>query len=309
VRLPSSVLVLQSMAPAAVNGAIFNGVCWGLLVPVGYATDTLELVGVSLAVNYLVFLVHALPQQSEKFYDATGTVTYISLIVSAFALFKRDWGVFDRDMVLGAMVLIWSIRLGSFLLARIIRDGKDSRFDALKVNWFLFLGVWSMQALWCYLVALPALVVIKKTKCQPTPSILDIVGWGIWVMGMAFEVVADRQKGAWREDKANKGKFINTGLWAYSRHPNYFGEIIIWVGVCISGASCFIKWDWLALLSPVTTYTLLNYVSGVPLLENKAKETWGDDPAWQWYQKHTPCVFPALRRPPPFSEDKVELTP
>lgn len=292
---------------ATSKGLVFNSVCLSLITLVGYATGTWASAGISVGVNWLVFLVHALPQSSEKFFDATGTLTYVTLTITALLLSPSAFSYDLRQMVLAAMVLVWSIRLGSYLLGRIMRDGKDSRFDRLKVSFVLWLGVWSMQALWCYLVLLPTLIIISKPTCAASPSILDIVGWTIWVVGMGFEVIADRQKDAWRQEPQNKGRFITTGLWAHSRHPNYFGEITIWIGVCTSGMSCFTGWDLVAWMSPVTTFVLLMYVSGVPLLERKADETWGTDADYQWYKEQTPCVFPRLTPTPPFKPSEVPL--
>merc|ERR1719210_2715867 len=151
------------------------------------------------------------------------------------------------------MVTVWCIRLGSFLFARILRDGKDSRFDEFKKNWLRFLGVWTIQSTWCFFVASPALVMITSEACHASMSIIDFVGWTTWLFAFVIEVVADNQKDNFRRDPANKGKFITTGLWAYSRHPNYFGEILMWVGICISGTSCFQGAEWFAWLSPLTT--------------------------------------------------------
>merc|ERR1711972_813001 len=118
-----------------------------------------------------------------------------------------------------------------------------------------------------------------------------------WIFGFAFEVIADQQKNAFRTETSNKGKFITTGLWSLSRHPNYFGEITMWVGICVSGSNCFQGAKWAAWLSPLTTYVLLMKVSGVPLLEKQGEKRWGHDPAYQWYMKHTPCILPALTSP------------
>jgi len=126
------------------------------------------------------------------------------------------------------------------------------------------------------------------------------VGWSIWLISFAIEVVADKQKDDFRRAPENKGKFITTGLWAYSRHPNYFGEIFMWVGLCISGSSCFHGAGWLAWLSPLVTILLLTKVSGVPLLEASGQKRWGNDPAYQHYMQHTPCILPALRKPPAY---------
>jgi len=256
-------------------------------------------------------LVHALPFNSEKFFDATGSCTYLVMAIGALVKASLEIGLKSpRQIVNPVLVMVWCIRLGSYLLARIMRDGKDSRFDELKTNWLRFLGVWTIQADWCFLVACPALVAATFEACACAWSALDIAGWCVWVSAFAFEVIADRQKDAFRRNPENRVKFITSGLWAYSRHPNYFGEICMWIGICLSGSSCFQGAAWVAWISPVTTYLLLLKVSGVPLLEKKGEETWGELPEYRWYMQHTPCIFPALRRPPAFSADShVQIAP
>merc|ERR1712193_107317 len=108
-----------------------------------------------------------------------------------------------------------------------------------------------------FLVSSPALVVASSEVCyETTVGNLDILGWSVWIAAFLFEVIADAQKSAFRQDSNNAGKFITTGLWAYSRHPNYFGEISMWVGLCLSGSSCFSSAQWLAWMSPITTWIL-----------------------------------------------------
>merc|ERR1712066_182859 len=111
----------------------------------------------------------------------------------------------------------------------------------------------------------------------------DYFGWSIWAIGMLFEVIADYQKSVFKNDPKNEGKFITSGLWSISRHPNYFGEITMWIGICLSGSTCFEGATWMAWLSPLTTFLLLTKVSGVPMLEKQGEARWGSDPAYQWY--------------------------
>jgi len=297
------------------KGFMFNSSCLVLIALVAWATDTFYSAGISVCVNFAVFLLHALPQSSEKFFDATGTLTYLTLIVSGVLLSPASpfygegarYGL--RQMVLSCMVCVWAIRLGSYLLARICKDGKDVRFDKLKGCWILWMGVWSYQAVWCFFVALPVLVVLSNLPCTLTPwtpGPADIVGWAIWLIGFSCEVVSDRQKDAFRRDPANKGRFITCGLWSRSRHPNYFGEITLWVGICISGTTCFAQ-EWrqlLAWLSPLTTFILLMFISGVPMLEKTGEERWGTEPAYQHYMANTPCLIPRLTTPPPFQPEE-----
>jgi len=281
----------------------------GILALVAWACDVWLLAGISVGVNFGVFVLHAWPFSSEKFFDATGTLTYLTLTISAIFLSPSFPGLnFDiRQIVLACMICVWAVRLGSYLLGRICRDGKDQRFDRfIASSWIFWLGIWSYQALWCFLVALPVLLIISK-PCGNVPSPWDIVGWAMWAMGFGFEVISDRQKDAFRRDPANKGRFITTGLWAYSRHPNYFGEISLWIGITISGMSCFSGWDYLAWGSPGISFILLNYVSGVPMLEKTGEERWGSEPAYRHYMENTPCIIPRLTAPPPFKAAEVAL--
>eukprot|EP00929_Paragymnodinium_shiwhaense_P095725 TRINITY_DN569_c0_g1_i1.p1 TRINITY_DN569_c0_g1~~TRINITY_DN569_c0_g1_i1.p1 ORF type:complete len:293 (-),score=44.36 TRINITY_DN569_c0_g1_i1:333-1211(-) len=290
------------MDPNLKKGILSNGIAlliFGLVAP---AMGLSLFAGISIGINWLVFLVHGLPQSSEKFYDATGSLTYFTLICTALALAAERST--PRQLLNPVFVLIWCTRLGSYLYGRITVDGKDSRFDELKQNALRFLGAWTIQAWWCFVVSSPALVVVTSASCSVEATWLDQAGWGIWLLGFAFEVVADRQKDAFRRNSANKGQFITTGLWAYSRHPNYFGEILMWVGLSVSGSSCFQGAQWLAWLSPLTTWVLLMKVSGVPMLEAKGEEKWGTDPAYRWYMEKTPCLVPTLCRPPPYQDKK-----
>mmetsp|Transcript_11283 Transcript_11283/g.40013 ORF Transcript_11283/g.40013 Transcript_11283/m.40013 type:complete len:296 (+) Transcript_11283:32-919(+) len=285
------------MDPDLRIGILSNCIGVALLFGVASAMHLTLLAAVALAINWVVFVVHAMPQNSEKFFDATGSITYLCLVGFALAS-SHTHGV--RQIVDALLVTMWCVRLGSFLLARILRDGKDSRFDELKKTNVRFLGIWTIQSVWCFFVASPALVVITSSVGATALAPLDFVGWGMWLTGFVFEVVADKQKEWFRDDLGNKGRFITSGLWAYSRHPNYFGEITMWVGICISSSGCFHGFEWLAWLSPLTTWVLLLKVSGVPALEAKGQQTWGEDPAYNWYLEHTPCIIPATKRPPAF---------
>lgn len=282
------------------KGLVVNIFGLAILSLVSIAMHLEKFAAIALAINYVVFFVHALPQGSEKFFDATGSITYLCLVLCAL-LFPAGSSL--RQLVNPIMVIVWCVRLGSFLLARILRDGKDARFDELKQTWLRWLSIWTIQSLWCFLVASPVLVTVTSESCTIVPGFLDYVGWCLWICGFLFEVIADRQKDYFRRDPANKDKFISSGLWAYSRHPNYFGEIIMWVGLCVSGSSCFHSLDWLAWLSPVTTWILLLKVTGVPMLEKAGSEKWGLEPAYCWYMAKTPCIVPRLTQPEQYRGD------
>jgi len=242
---------------------------------------------IAFAVNWLAFVPSAIAQ-TEKFYDLVGSITYLSVIAAAcYVSAPLDM----RAMVVAAMVIIWALRLGSFLFARIGRDGHDSRFDKIKVNPARFLVAWTLQATWVLFTAAAAVTIIAA----PERGQLEIFFWigaAVWLIGFVIEVAADRQKGAFKSDAGNEGKFIDTGLWAWSQHPNYFGEIVLWLGIAIIAIPLLSGTAYLVLFSPVFVFLLLTKLSGIPMLDAKAKERWGDDPAYQQYRKKTSKLIP-----------------
>jgi steroid 5-alpha reductase family enzyme len=246
-------------------------------------------VAYAFALNWLVFI-FAYIFQTEKFFDLTGSLTYISLTVLAVVFSPvRD----ARSWLLMALVLIWAGRLGSFLFMRIKKAGKDDRFDELKVSFPRFLNVWTLQGLWVTFTLSAALVTIT-TATRKSLGIFAIVGALVWLIGFVFEVVADTQKSRFKADPANKGKFISTGLWSRSRHPNYFGEITLWLGVAIIALPVLSGWQWVAMISPIFVFILLTRISGVPMLEKKADTKWGGQEDYEEYKKNTPVLFPKL---------------
>ena len=192
------------------------------------------------------------------------------------------------------MVMAWACRLGMYLVTRIMKDGKDKRFDQIKHDPSKFFVAWTLQGLWVFVTMLPTLMLNESDRRQPIKT-QDWIGWGMWAVGMAFEVIADYQKSQFRADPDNKGKFINTGLWSLSRHPNYFGEILLWSGLYISASSVFRGHQYLAVLSPIFVYLLITRVSGVPMLEQAGIEKWGHTQEYQDYLKNTPSLVPFLK--------------
>ncbi|MCW1969612.1 MAG: DUF1295 domain-containing protein [Anaerolineae bacterium] len=248
------------------------------------------LIGLAFLIQWVVFVPSYL-KQTEKFFDLTGSLTYLSIIVLA-VLFST--GVDARALLLAALVIIWALRLGTFLFSRIKRAGKDDRFDELKPSFFRFLNVWTIQGLWVTFTMAAALVAITSSTRQPLDA-FAVIGLIVWGIGFAFEVIADAQKQAFSADPANKGKFIRSGLWARSRHPNYFGEIVLWVGVAIIALPVLQGWQWVALISPVFVALLLTRVSGVPLLEAKADKKWGGQKDYEAYKQATPVLIPRVK--------------
>ena len=246
-------------------------------------------VGLAFLVQWLAFI-PAYLMQTEKFFDLTGSLTYISVIAFAAAL---STSIDARSLLLAAVVAIWALRLGTFLFRRIQKAGKDDRFDEIKPSFIRFLNVWTIQGLWVTFTMAAALAAIT-TSNRKELDLFAIIGFLIWIVGFSFEVVADAQKSRFSANPENKGKFIQTGLWARSRHPNYFGEIVLWIGVAIIALPVLQGWQWATLISPIFVILLLTRVSGIPLLEKKADKKWGGQEDYEAYKKRTPILIPKL---------------
>ncbi|MBN1320006.1 MAG: DUF1295 domain-containing protein [Thermoleophilia bacterium] len=242
-------------------------------------------------VQWLAFVPSYLGR-TERCYDLTGSFTYISAIVIAVVLSKATDA---RSIMLLVLVLVWAGRLGPFLFRRVRRAGKDDRFDEIKRSLPRLLMTWTLQGLWVGLTLGAALAAVTSTGPKGL-DVLAYVGLAVWVVGFAFEATADLQKSRFRADPANKGSFITSGLWSISRHPNYFGEITLWVGVALIALPVLRGWQYAALVSPVFVYLLITRVSGVPLLEKKADATWGGQEAYEAYKRRTPVLVPFLGR-------------
>lgn len=246
-------------------------------------------VGLAFMIQWLVFI-PAYLMQTEKFFDITGSITYISITLAAM-FFSAD--IDARSILLSALVVIWAVRLGTFLFSRIQKAGKDDRFDEIKPSFVRFLNVWTIQGLWVTFTAAAALVAITSTHRKEL-DLFAVIGFLVWIFGFTVEVVADSQKGRFNADPQNKGKFIQTGLWSRSRHPNYFGEIMLWIGVAIIALPVLQGWQWVAMISPLFVTLLLTRVSGIPMLEKKADKKWGGQEDYEAYKKRTPVLIPRL---------------
>lgn len=244
---------------------------------------------VGFLLHWIVFIPSFI-YQTEHYFDLTGSISYISTIVVAY-LFHPSMDT--RSLVVCVLIAIWATRLGSFLFMRVKRDGKDRRFDEIKTKFFRYLFTWTLGGAWVFITMAAGLAVITSAN-QVSLDIFFYGGVGIWVLGFGIEVIADRQKTVFRRNPENKEKFITEGLWSVSRHPNYFGEIVLWFGVAIIALPTLIGWQYVTLISPIFVTFLLIKVSGVKLLEKSGIERWGDDPAYQEYVASTPSLVPFI---------------
>jgi len=247
-------------------------------------------VDLALLIQWIAF-VPAYLGRTERFYDLTGSLTYLTVTALALWLGPEPDA---RSLLLGVMVAVWAGRLGGFLFRRILKEGSDRRFDEIKTSWARFLVAWTLQGVWVAFTMGAALAVITSDR----PVQFGVVSWTglvLWLLGFGIEAAADAQKSRFRTQPENEGRFIRSGLWAWSRHPNYFGEILLWTGVAIIALPALAGWQYVTLISPLFVTFLLTKVSGIPMLEERADSKWGGDAEYEAYKAATPVLIP---RPP-----------
>jgi len=260
------------------------------------SSNTNELLGVSVftwcivlafILNWLAYI-PAMLAQTEHYYDLTGSLTYLILI--AFAVFCSN-GLDFRSYLVATMASIWAIRLGTFLFVRVRTRGGDDRFETIKTQPLRFFMSWTIQALWVSFTLACVLVIITNQTRLPVTWI-GYLGISMWLVGFFIEIIADAQKSSFNKKPSNNGKFINIGLWAWSQHPNYFGEILLWSGLAVIALPVLSAGQWVCLISPLFVFVLIRYISGVRLLEEKGQEKWGSDDMYIKYHQDTPLLIP-----------------
>ena len=262
----------------------------------GLIIDEYPLLFICLFSTFIIQWIVFLPSyywHTEKFYDLTGSATYI--FITLVALYHKGQFIGPRadirSLLLAMIIIIWALRLGSFLFMRILKDKEDRRFNEWKFSFPLFLRTWTLQGMWIFLTSIAAITAISTRKIV-APDVLLFVGGFLWLFGFLFEIIADFQKRKFKSK--NKDGFITSGLWSVSRHPNYFGEIVLWIGVAIIAYPTLYGWQYISLISPLFVYLLLTRVSGVTLLEEHAEKKWGKDKKYISYKENTPELFPRI---------------
>ncbi|MDH3208071.1 MAG: DUF1295 domain-containing protein [Gemmatimonadota bacterium] len=281
VVLPISLALLSGLAWAGSQG----GAAFGAIGLFAFC------VALALAIQWVAF-VPAYLGRTERFFDLTGSLTYLTLTAVALQLGPATDG---RSGLLAVLVVVWAARLGSFLFRRVVAQGSDRRFDEIKTSFIRFFVTWTLQGVWVSFTIGAALAAITSARSVP----LGPIGWVgllLWIGGFGLEVVADQQKARFRSRPENEGRFIASGVWSWSRHPNYFGEIVLWTGVAVIALPALAGWQYVTLVSPVFVAFLLIKVSGVPQLEGRADDKWGGDPEYEAYKTATPVLVPRPRR-------------
>ena len=265
---------------ASVDGVFFSGIPIILLCAI-----------VSFLTHWMI-AAPSLITSSEKYFDFTGMVATLLVVLTAmFALLSSGAEASIRSVFVASFVSVWTLRLGIFLYKRIVKAGEDIRFRDIKKSLPKFLMTWTLSALWVFLTTVNAITLIALNPLEPI-GIFFIMGALLWLLGFGFEVIADRQKKYFSEQPKNEGRFITQGLWSVSRHPNYFGEIILWAGIAIISLPFLSGWQFVTLVSPVFVFLLLTRISGLPFLEDKAEKKWGEDKDYIEYKKRTPILVP-----------------
>lgn len=246
---------------------------------------TLGYLILSLGINAVLFVI-AFSKKSDKLTDLSYATSFIAIAVAGFL--QSEQSIYH--IILLVMTAAWSARLGAFLLYRILRVGKDQRFDGVRENFLKFGKFWLGQAVAAWVIMLPSIFAFETSA---ETSLLALVGVCVWAVGLTIETQADLQKIMFRNNPANKGKWIASGLWKYSRHPNYFGEITIWFGVYLYALSVLpFAQAAVGIVSPLLIASILIFVSGIPPLEKYADEKWGNVKAYRRYKAQTSILVP-----------------
>tara|TARA_S200000501_G_scaffold286427_1_gene270848 strand:- start:1707 stop:2546 length:840 start_codon:yes stop_codon:yes gene_type:complete len=263
--------------------AVLISVSLGLITGIDEVRNAIIL---SFFFHWLLFI-PAYIYKTEKFYDITGSISYIT--ITLYVLISTYNGIMNLgNIILSSLIIIWTSRLGTFLFLRIKKAGEDKRFREIKKSFSWFFMAFTVSGMWVSICTLCALTGISNGIELNLVTYLGIL---LFVIGFILEIVADTQKTNFRKIKNNKDKFITSGLWKYSRHPNYLGEIILWIGVAIISYSSLEINQLFTLISPIFTYLLLVHVSGINLLEKSGEKKWGNLNEYKKYKRETPRLF------------------
>jgi len=242
---------------------------------------------ISLIIQIIFFSIAA-SLRTDKVTDLSYGLSFI-LISWIIFLIKQQFSVFN--IILLMMITFWGIRLITYLFIRINKIGKDKRFDGIRENFAKFAVFWTFQAISIWIILLPATISLSN-QVNNKKVVLSFIGLFIWGIGLLIETTADWQKFVFKNDPKNKGKWISTGIWKYSRHPNYFGEMLCWWGIFIFVLPNFSGLQYLSIIGPLFITFILLFVSGVPILEKKYELRYKDNPNYQKYKQRTNLLVP-----------------
>ena len=271
---------------------LFAAIAFSFTMTIAYLAKS-DIVMQAVMLAFLIQWVAYIPAyifQTEKFYDLTGSLTYLTVIWFVFFSSNNLSGLNIQNLIVVTLISIWAIRLGTFLFGRIHKDGEDKRFRTIKTSASQFFMTWTLQGMWVSICTMCAITAISSSQ-GIIANALFYLGLAFFIVGFAIEVVSDQQKSAFRAVPENKEKFITSGLWSKSQHPNYFGEILLWSAIALLSISSLNGTQYLTLISPIFTYVLLVYISGVRMLDDMGNKKWGHLQEYKEYKRNTPTLF------------------
>ena len=271
---------------------LFAAIAFSFTITIAYLAKS-DIVMQAVMLAFLIQWVAYIPAyifQTEKFYDLTGSLTYLTVIWFVFFSSNNLSGLNIQNLIVVTLISIWAIRLGTFLFGRIHKDGEDKRFRTIKTSASQFFMTWTLQGMWVSICTMCAITAISSSQ-GIIANALFYLGLAFFIVGFAIEVVSDQQKSAFRAVPENKEKFITSGLWSKSQHPNYFGEILLWSAIALLSISSLNGTQYLTLISPIFTYVLLVYISGVRMLDDMGNKKWGHLEEYKEYKRNTPTLF------------------
>jgi len=238
----------------------------------------------------MFFYILAAVFKVDKFTDLCYGSNFAALALLTFFL---NGSYYPRQIFVTAAMTLWGIRLAGFLFYRILHIGHDKRFDGVRDNpikffiWFLF------QFVVIWIVSLPFLILNSKDSNVPLQA-NDYVGWALFVIALVCESVGDHQKFTYRNDPKNKDHWCDVGLWKFSRHPNYFGEVLVWWSIFMTCATQLVDWEWFAVSSPIFMTIIMLFLSGIPTTEKATDERFWKNPEYVKWKKRTPVLIPFI---------------
>lgn len=271
---------------------LFAALAFSFTMTIAYLAKS-DIVMQAVMLAFLIQWVAYIPAyifQTEKFYDLTGSLTYLTVIWFVFFSSNNLSGLNIQNLIVVTLISVWAIRLGTFLFGRIHKDGEDKRFRTIKTSASQFFMTWTLQGMWVSICTMCAITAISSSQ-GIIANALFYLGLAFFIVGFAIEVVSDQQKSAFRAVPENKEKFITSGLWSKSQHPNYFGEILLWSAIALLSISSLNGTQYLTLISPIFTYVLLVYISGVRMLDDMGNKKWGHLEEYKEYKRNTPTLF------------------
>ena len=271
---------------------LFAAIAFSFTMTIAYLAKS-DIVMQAIMLAFLIQWVAYIPAyifQTEKFYDLTGSLSYLTVIWFVFFSSNNLSGLNIQNLIVVTLISVWAIRLGTFLFSRIHKDGEDKRFRTIKTSASQFFMTWTLQGMWVSICTMCAITAISSSQ-GIIANALFYLGLAFFIVGFAIEVVSDQQKSAFRAVPENKEKFITSGLWSKSQHPNYFGEILLWSAISLLSISSLNGTQYLTLISPIFTYVLLVYISGVRMLDDMGNKKWGHLEEYKEYKRNTPTLF------------------